>query len=158
MPREKIEPGLYTLVCLKAQLKHAKASGDRYISVECKVQGRDAKVWETIMLEGKGKGMGQSKLIGWGFKAGIDPEPHEFVDREVQAHLKYEEWQGEQWLKVDTRANRTGGYLLPATYAGDEPPHAPIHKNPDKPAGRPRTLPDRTEPKPVEDDPDLTPF
>jgi hypothetical protein len=154
MPREKIEPGLYTLVCLKAQLKHAKASGDRYLSVECKVQGRDAKVWETIMLEGKGKSMGVAKLAGWGFKPGVQPEPHEFIDREVQAHLKYEEWQGEQWLKVDLRANKTGGYVL-EQYEGDQPPHAPHHSNPDKPNGRPRKSPPAP---PAEDDPDLTPF
>jgi hypothetical protein len=155
MPREKIEPGLYTLVCLKAQLKHAKASGDRYISVECKVQGRDAKVWETIMLEGKGKGMGVGKLAGWGFKPGIEPDPMQFIDRETQAHLKYEEWQGEQWLKVDSRANKTGGYILPQ-YEGDEPPHKAFHGNPDKPSGRPATR--LVKPPPPEDDPDLTPF
>lgn len=138
---EKLEPGIYSLVCLKATTKHAKTSGHEYISLECKVEGHQAKVWEIIMREGKGKTLGELKIAGWGFKPGSNPSPSDFIDRRAQAHLAYEDWDGEPWLKVKAFATTTGGYVPPSELQGSEPPHKAAHKNPDKPAGRPRKHP-----------------
>lgn len=156
--KPQLQPGVYTLRCVKCQDKRAKASGHSYISVECEiVDAPDRyKVWEIIMLEGKGKTLGALKIAGWGFKAGSSPSCDEFIGRTAQAHLDYEDWNGEPWLKVKAFATKLGGYAVPKELDGDEPPHAPQHRNPQKPAGRPKTRPV------VEDDAeggeDWTPF
>ena len=155
MTREKITPGIYSLVVLKASRRNAKASGDAYISLECKVEGQNAKVWEIIMLEGKGRTMGRLKIAGWGFKPGSEPSPDEFVDRRAQAHLDYEDWNGESWLKVKAFATKTGGYVTPEALEGEQPPHVPQHKNPDKPSGRPRTRPSPVYDPKAEDEDDV---
>jgi hypothetical protein len=151
--KPKLAIGIYRLRCVKCAKKHAKASGDAYFSVECQLIDHPGyKVWETIMLAGKGVTLGKLKLVGWGFAAGYEPDAPDFLDKEVSAHLGYEEWQGEDWLKVKAFATKTGGYVVPAELLGDAPPQEAQHKNPDRPAGRPRTKPSPDE------DPDLTPF
>ena len=155
MAKEKITPGIYPLVVMKASRKNAKASGDAYLSLECKVEGQNAKVWEIIMLEGKGMTLGKLKIAGWGFDPNHQPNPDEFLDRRAEAHLDYEDWNGESWLKVKAFATKTGGYVMPAALAGDEPPRQPHHGNPQKPSGRPRTRPEIVDAPKVEDEDDV---
>lgn len=152
MKRSRLKPGIYRLRCIKAVLKHAKASGDPYINIEAVLPEHDGyKLWDTIMLAGKGRTIGLQKIAGWGLGTTQNPEPDMFVGRECSAHLHYEEWQGEHWLKVDIRGNKTGGFVLDEAWAGDAPPERPKNDQQDK-GGRPRTRPD------PEDDADELPF
>jgi hypothetical protein len=145
LKRSRLKPGIYRLRCIKAHLKHAKASGDPYINIEAVLPEHDGyKLWDTIMLAGQGRTIGRQKIAGWGLGTITEPSPDLFVGRECSAHLHYEEWQGEHWLKVDIRGNKTGGFVLDEVWEGDVPPEPP-KSPPEIKGGRPRVKPDPEE-------------
>lgn len=89
-----------------AQLKRSNG-GDQMVKV-CIAQGDRIIVWDHIMMEGKGLGIGIKKLesIGLALRGGDDkwqiPDVEEWTSVEkFTVQVKHEDWNGKPSAKVD---------------------------------------------------------
>jgi hypothetical protein len=104
------------------ELRHSKRSGDPMFNVAFKdVQTGKLLCYDTIMMGGRGVGIGHKKLIVLGV---VDPDAEEWdveaihlVGRRVNLTIKHEEYTGNDGkakttCKVDFDANDSFGYAV----------------------------------------------
>lgn len=111
--------GIYPVEVDKAELRHAGSTGNKMVSIAL-VTGpnREYVCHDNIMIEGKGRGMGQKKLKAYGYAEGEPVSLEGFKGRRAFAAIHFREWQGKRRRNVDADAKGSMCGYWPA----DNPP------------------------------------
>lgn len=107
--------GVYIADVAKAKATLTKG-GDPAINLEfgCSYGGTVFKVYDTIMLNGRGWSLGRPKLTALGVPSEFsgDLDPADLLGRRVYLHLAFQEYQGKRSLKPDPKQGSHSGYSL----------------------------------------------
>lgn len=108
--------GVYLADVASAKAKLSKAGSSMLeLTFTASYAGGSFKVYDMVLLEGKGWSMGRAKLtalgIGSDFKGDLDP--YSLIGRQVYLHLAFSEYQGRRSLKPDSKAGSHSGYSTP---------------------------------------------
>lgn len=100
------KPG-YHLAEVKKCAEKKSAAGDPYFNVELYSMGMFGAegliCFDIIMLDGKGRGLGQAKLKALGFSdKNSDLAPEDLVGRRAWVKVYHDTYEGKQRLKVES--------------------------------------------------------
>lgn len=110
----KMMPGRYLAeVGTKAEVRMSKKTEHPYFNVPFLAVdfGNAFLCYDVIMLDGKGRGMGQKKLEALGFDKGVPSiESSDLIGRRVYVEVTEDEWNGKIRLQVDAGSSPYCGY------------------------------------------------
>jgi len=109
-----LKPGAYHVEVLTAEERTSK-NGDAMFNIKLiAVDWNGAHIcFDNIMLAGKGRSMGQAKLVALGIPRGqAEVRPDELVGARAFAFIGEGEWQGKKRLEVDISEGSHCGYWL----------------------------------------------
>ena len=117
-PDRELRPGVDLWRVIACEEKTSR-SGDAMLNLKlAREEDQGDHVYDVVMLEGKGRGIGIQKLRAFlpdGFKGELDPVS--LIGARVWADMSIEEYQGKQSLKVDIGGLKHAGYQR-----ADDPP------------------------------------
>ena len=124
-PQDRLKPGWYNVEVGQVDDKIAKTGVPMLtlglVIIDGEHEGREVNYADNIMLGGKGAGIGKKKLKAFGIdiSGGEEFDPATLRGRRAQAYLHYEEYKGQDNLRVKLNAGSCG-YSPLATNEGFE--------------------------------------
>lgn len=120
------KPGAYEAEVLSVTGRLSK-NGDPMLNIRLGAVAHGGKhlAYDNIMCGGKGRGLGQLKLMALGVKKGDDIDPQSLVGRRVWAHVIEDEYQGKKRMAVAIDRGTHAGYSVERPDVGvveEEPP------------------------------------